>query len=89
MAPLVDGRVMTGAVKWDRSPVGARLHRDHMDTLARAADAGRAWAHAALRPESPLYYVAAGGFTDAFREEVEASGHSAICWTPEELYAAE
>lgn len=86
VAPLVDGCMLTGAVKWDRSPISARVHREHLDMLHRAADAGRAWAHAALQPDAPLYYVAAGGFAAGFREEVEASGHPAICWALTDLY---
>jgi hypothetical protein len=57
--------------------------------LQRAADAGRAWAHAALDPMAPLLYVAAGGFAAGFRDEVNASGHPAICWALEDLYAAD
>ncbi|MCC6929275.1 MAG: hypothetical protein IT359_09825 [Gemmatimonadaceae bacterium] len=73
VAPLVGGGVMTGAVKWDRTPIGARVHHQHMEMLTRAADAGRAWAHAALERRSPLYYVAAGGFSRAFVGAVEGS----------------
>lgn len=89
VAELADGRWMTGAVKWDRAPVGARVHHDHLEMLRRAADAGRAWAHAALKEDAPLYYVAAGGFSPAFRAAVAASGRRAVLWTLEELYASE
>lgn len=56
--------------------------------LRRAADAGRAWAHAALEPDAPLLYVAAGGFTAGLREAVETSGHPATCWDLGDVYAA-
>lgn len=88
VAPLVDGRTMTGAVKWDAAPIGAGVHHGHLEMLRRAADAGRGWAHAGLDPHAPLFYVAAGGFTDAFREEVETSGHPLILWSLEDLYVA-
>ncbi|HEX9939267.1 MAG TPA: ATP-binding protein [Longimicrobium sp.] len=88
VAPLVDGRTMTGAVKWDAAPIGSGVHHGHLEMLRRAADAGRAWGHAGLRPDAPLFYVAAGGFTPAFREEAEASGHPLILWTAEDLYEA-
>ena len=88
VAELTDGRWMTGAVKWDRAPVGAIVHHDHLDMLRRAADAGRGWGHAALENDAPLYYVAAGGFTDAFRTAVEASDRQAILWSLADVYAA-
>ena len=89
VAALADGRWMTGAVKWDHHPIGAGVHHDHLEMLRRAADAGRAWAHAALAPDAPLYYVAAGGFTDAFRRAVDASERPAMLWSLEELYATD
>ncbi len=88
VAPLADGRMMTGAIKWDYAPIGAAVHHRHLEMLRRAADAGRAWAHAALEADAPLFYVAAEGFTRTFREEAEASGHPVILWSLEELYAA-
>lgn len=87
VAELADGRWMTGAVKWDRAPIGARVHHEHLEMLRRAADAGRGWAHAALEQDAPLYYVAAGGFTAAFRKAVEASERRAILWSLNDLYA--
>lgn len=89
VAELTDGRWMTGAVKWDRDPIGAGVHHDHLEMLRRAADAGRAWAHAALEQDAPLYYVAAGGFTTAFRNAVEASERRALLWSLDDLYTTE
>ena len=86
VAPLADGRTMTGAVKWGHTDIGAGVHSAHMAMLERSADAGRAWAHAALEPSAPLYYVAAAGFTRAFRDAVEESGHPAVCWSLADLY---
>jgi len=87
VAEQTDGRWLTGSVKWDRAPIGAGVHHRHLEMLRRAADAGRLWAHAALQPDAPLYYVAAGGFTNAFRQAVEASGNPAILWSLADLYA--
>lgn len=86
VAPLTDGRCMTGSVKWDQRPVGARVHHEHMDMLRRAADAGRAWAHDAVASNAPLFYVAAGGFTAGFRAAVAASGHPAILWSLADVF---
>lgn len=86
VAELVDGLWMTGAVKWNRAPIGAEVHFDHLAMLRRAADAGRMRAHEALRPDAPLYHVAAGGVTPAFRAAVAASGRPAVVWGLEELY---
>jgi len=88
LAPLEDGRMLSGSVKWNRTPVSARVHNDHMEMLRRAADAGRSWAHAALEPDAPLYYVAAAGFSDEFLEAANTSGHPVSCWTLNDLYAA-
>lgn len=86
VAPLVGGGVLTGAVKWDHRPIGARVHHDHMEMVRRAADAGREWAHRAMEANSPLLYVAAGGFTEGFEAAVASRGHPAVCWSIEDLY---
>ncbi len=52
IAPLVDGRVMTGAVKWNTRPAPIDIHFRHVAMLERAAAAGRSWAHAALQPDA-------------------------------------
>jgi uncharacterized protein len=88
VAELHAGGVLTGSVKWDRNPVSAKVHWDHLDMLKRAADAGRAWAHHALEPAAPILYVAAGGFAAGFEEAVADSEHRVISWTLEDLYAA-
>jgi uncharacterized protein len=86
LAPLVDGRMLSGAVKWNRAPVTARVHYEHVEMLRRAADAGRFWAHAALEPNAPLYYLAAGGFSAEFLEAAHSSGRPVTCWTLNDLY---
>lgn len=87
VARLAEGSLLTGAVKWNRTLIEATVHWNHLDMLARAADAGRKWAHQALKSEAPLLYVAAGGFTEDFKAAVEASDHPATCWTLDDLYA--
>lgn len=87
VAELTNGQWMTGSVKWDREPAAARVHRDHIEMLRRAADAGRAWAHAALADNAPLFYLAAGGFSPAFRHAVDASERTAILWSLDDVYA--
>src|SRR5690606_27215138 len=76
VARLVGGGVLTGEVKWNREPVGVGVHQAHVGKLRRMAASGRAWAHEALEPGSPLLYVAAGGFAEGFREAAEADGHA-------------
>jgi hypothetical protein len=88
VAPLARGGVLTGAVKWNRDPVGVELHFAHLDMLNRAAHSGRKWAHDALEPESPLLYVAAGGFAEEFEEVASRSGHRVVCWDLKDLYAS-
>ena len=88
VARLVSGAVMTGAVKWEREPIGARVHYDHLAMLRRAADAGQRWAHEALAPGAQLLYVSAAGATDRFHEAVAESGHGALVWSLADLYAS-
>lgn len=88
VSELVDGRWMTGAVKWDRAPIDSSVHRAHLSMLQRAADAGRAWAHAALDAEAPLLYVAAGGFSAEFRRVARKDSRHVILWTLEDLYGS-
>jgi len=87
VARLADGGILTGAVKWNRTPIGAKVHWDHMEMLRRAAEAGQKWAHEGLQREAPLLYVAAGGFAEAFLEAVKKEPRSIICWTLDDLYA--
>ncbi len=87
VAPLVDGRVLTGAVKWNSTtPIAAKWHYHHMDQLRRLAKSGVKWAHAALKPASPLIWVAAGGFSAEFRRAVEEERGEVYLWDLGALY---
>ena len=83
---LVDKRVLTGAIKWNRDEVDVDVHTEHMSMLTRLADSGVAWAHRALDPASPLLYVGSGGFTERFRKAATASREEVYLWTLEDLY---
>jgi uncharacterized protein len=83
---LLDKRVLTGAIKWNRRPIDVRVHTDHLSMLTRLADAGVSWAHRALDPASPLLYVASGGFTERFRQAARASRDEVYLWTLEDIY---
>jgi len=87
VAPLVDGRVMTGAVKWNTSPTDIAVHFRHLAMLERAAEAGRAWAHAALRPDAPVLYVAASGFEEGFVDVAGRGGRPVIALDLDDLFA--
>ena len=54
VAPLADERVLSGAAKWDRTPITAEVHRLRLGMMERAVDAGHTWAHLALAPDSTL-----------------------------------
>jgi uncharacterized protein len=83
---LAGGRIMTGAVKWNRSKVDVQVHLEHLDMLSRLASAGVGWAHRALDPGSALIYVASNGFTDRFRKAAEASRNEVYLWSLGDLY---
>lgn len=85
-APLTDGRVLSGAVKWNTKPLEARWHFHHLEGLARLAASGIKWAHEAKRPQSPLLYVAAGGFTKEFLGAARASRDAVYCWTLADVF---
>ncbi len=83
---LTTGGMLTGAIKWNRQPVGTEVHRHHIRDLQRLADAGNRWAHEALEEGSTLLYAAAGGFADDFRERVKEDEIPAVIWTLDDLY---
>lgn len=85
-APLVDGRVLTGAVKWNSKPLEARWHFHHLEALDRVSASGVKWAHAARDPASPLLYVAAGGFSKEFFSLARASRSEVHCWTLTDVF---
>ena len=86
VAPLVDGRVMTGGVKWNAQPLDAKWHYHHMQMLERLRLAGVPWAHEAATPHAPLLWVAAGGFTDEFQAAVRRDRAEVYLWSLEDLY---
>lgn len=53
-ATLADGRVLTGSIKWNRTPLDARIHLDHLAMIERLANSGVKWAHEAREKRSPL-----------------------------------
>jgi AAA+ ATPase superfamily predicted ATPase len=85
---LSDGRMLTGAIKWNRRPISADVHRDHLAMLERLAAAGVKWARPALEPDAPLLYIAAGGFAPGFEATAKASGHPVVLWSLRELYGS-
>lgn len=87
-AHLLDGRVLTGAVKWNRHPVDVAVHTNHLALLDRLAQSGVGWAHEASDPQSPLLYVAAGGFTQRFRQAALAARAEVYLWDLADLYRA-
>jgi uncharacterized protein len=83
---LVDRRVLTGAIKWNRKRVDVAVHFEHQRMLDRLADAGVAWANVARDPQSPLLYAAAGGFTKRFQSVARASRDEVYLWDLADLY---
>lgn len=57
-----------------------------MAGLQRLAKSGVRWAHAASEPESPLLWVAAGGFEPAFVEAIQAERTEVYLWDLDVLY---
>ena len=86
VAPLVDGRILTGGVKWNAQPLDAKWHYHHMQMLERLRQAGVPWAHEAATPHAPILWVAAGGFTDEFRAAVHCDRAEVYLWSLEDLY---
>jgi hypothetical protein len=86
VARRTDGRMLTGAVKWNRRPATLAVHTNHVEMLRRLADSGHAWASEALQPDAILYYLAAGGFTDGFAERAAEQGSRVVTWSLNDLY---
>jgi uncharacterized protein len=86
VAPLTDGRVLTGGVKWNNRPLDRQWHVRHLEMLDRLAQSGVKWAHDAKRSEAPLLYVAAGGFAKDFVNAARASRDEVHLWTLDDLY---
>lgn len=82
-----DGKMLTGAVKWNQKPITQAVHDKHVEMLRRLAESGHAWAHEALTPEAILLYVAASGFAADFIEQARRAGPRVVAWSLEDLYA--
>jgi len=87
VAPLVDGPVMTGAVKFQRRAIGAAVFQQHLDAIRRAREAGLKWAHAA-GDGAPLVFLSAGGYTETFEAAARAYGGQVWAWTLDDVYGA-
>ncbi len=85
-ALLTDGRVLTGAVKWNSMPLDESWHARHLNMLDRLAASGVKWSHAARRDDAPLLYIAAGGFTKAFERAAKASRRNVYLFKLSDLY---
>ena len=86
VATLADGRVLTGAVKWNAKPLEARWHLHHVRALDRLASSGVRWAHAAQDDDAPFLYLAAGGFTQEFIDVARASRRNVYLWTLADIF---
>ena len=86
VAPLADGLTMTGGIKWNASPLPAKWHTHHMDMLTRLAASGVKWAHTAISVESPLLWVAAGGFSTAFEQVIRKTRAHVVLWDIADLF---
>ena len=85
-ATLADGRVLTGAVKWNAQPLEARWHFHHLEALERLASSGVRWAHLAKHEDAPLLYLAAGGFTKEFVHTARASRRNVYLWSLADIF---
>ena len=86
VAPLADGRVMTGGIKWNRSPLGAQWLHHHEAMLTRLLHVGVPWAARAAKPDAPLIFIAAGGFEPGFRAAAAAIRSDIVLWDLKDLY---
>ena len=87
VARLLDGRMMTGSIKFRNRPVGAKVFLDHVHHLERLADSGKKWAYEALEEQAVFFFISAGGFKDSFREvREEYPQQTVLTWTLDELF---
>ena len=85
---LLDGRILSGAIEHRAKPMGADVFRHHLRDLERAASSGKAgaWARRALDGNGPFLFASVSGFTDSFRQMVEASGRRVITWDLDDIF---
>lgn len=87
VARLLDGRMLTGSVKFRKRAASARTLLDHVHALERLARSGHDWAREALEPRAPFLFVSAGGFRASFDEvRADQGKREVITWTLEDLY---
>lgn len=87
VARLLDGRLLTGSVKFRARHTGAREWADHVTALERLAAAGQGWAREALRPSSPFLFVSSSGFKSSFAElRKEDPERDVVQWRLDDLY---
>lgn len=89
VARLSDKSMLTGSVKWNRSPVGAEVFTQHVRALERLADSGYGWAHDALEESASMLFAAAGGFDQGFDAVVETAEADVLDWTLDDMYSDE
>jgi hypothetical protein len=87
VARRTDGKMLTGAVKWNHKPITGAVHDKHVDMLRRLAESGHAWAREALAPGAILLYMAAGGFDPNLAKKAQTAGPMVVAWSLEDLYA--
>ncbi len=85
---LSDKTMLTGSVKWNRSPVGTEVYMDHVRDLQRLADSGHGWAHEALEGSARMLFAAAGGFEPGFEEVAREAEQEVVQWTLENMYGS-
>jgi len=88
VAALDDGRTLTGGIKWNRKVLGAEVFTHHLSMLDRLAAAGMSWAHEARKPDAPILFIAAGGFSSGFHEAARLSRHPVTLWALKDLYGS-
>lgn len=84
---LLDGRMMTGSIKYRSRPASASVWLDHVQKLTQLKGSGRQWVHEAMEPDAPFLFVSRSGFADSFHEvRREHPERPVIAWTLEDLY---
>lgn len=83
---LSDKTMLTGSVKWNRSPIGPDVYTNHLRDLQRLADSGHGWAHEALEGAATVLFAAAGGFDEDFEAVAATGDQRVVTWTLEDVY---
>lgn len=63
---LLDGRMLTGSVKYRSRAASATVWTDHVEALQRLQTSGKGWAREALEPDAPFLFVSRSGFASSF-----------------------